>query len=251
VLADDRRPLAAPAIRIGSAPEQPPVANPVVLPAAGAGFVFDATLSIDPEGLAPAPGVKAEHGLAAGIRSVLWNFGDGTTSTKPVLTKTYARPGAYHVTLRVTDAAGRTATSGQTVSVARAGSDPAARPRPRNIRIPSLILFDFGADRLRPESRVLLQRVAKVVRRGVGGSRVVGHTDAIGPAAFNLTLSRERARVVRSYLVRPGRIAPKRLHAIGRGEVRPLASNRTERGRQLNRRVVIRLRLPSVGFSRI
>jgi outer membrane protein OmpA-like peptidoglycan-associated protein len=230
-------------------PNQPPVPNPVALPAPGGGFVFDATLSVDPEGLGPAPGEQAEHGIAAGIRSVLWNFGDGSTSTAPVAAKTYRRPGTYHVTLRVTDADGRSATAGQTVTAA--ATSGAARSRPTNIRIPSQILFDVGAYRLRPESRAYLRRVAKVTRRATGAMRVAGHTDTTGPARFNLILSGDRAHVVRSYLVGRAGVPARRIGAVAYGESRPLAPNDTPLGRQLNRRVVIRLRLPSVGLARI
>ena len=223
-----------------------------MLPAARAGFVFDATLSVDPEGPGPPPGAKSEEGLAAGIRSVLWHFGDGSTSRQPVAVKTYARPGRYRVTLRVTDGSGRSATTSQTVTAASPAAGPApARARPANIRIPSQILFDIGSHRLRPESRVLLRRVAKVVRRGEGRARVAGYSDSTGPARFNLVLSGQRARVVRGYLVRRGRVAPPRIRAVAFGEARPLVPNTTILGRQLNRRVVIRVRLPAVGLARI
>jgi hypothetical protein len=65
------------------------------------------------------------------------------------------------------------------------------------------------------------------------------HTEA-GPEEAQLALSQRRAEAVRDYLVASG-IAPDRLEAIGLGASRPIASNKTERGRALNRRVEIRV----------
>lgn len=65
---------------------------------------------------------------------------------------------------------------------------------------------------------------------------VVGHTDNVGDPGRNLQLSRQRAGVVRAYLIGRG-VAEARLLADGHGGDRPLASNATEEGRQKNRRV--------------
>jgi outer membrane protein OmpA-like peptidoglycan-associated protein len=250
VIAGGRR-IAAPAITVRAPPQQPPLANLVALPASRSGFVFDASLSVDPDGLGPSRTGKSEQGLARGIRTVLWNFGDGTTSTSPVATKTYARPGSYRVKLKVTDAAGSASTTSQVVQAVSPGAST-SRPRARvNIRLPSQIVFDFGSFRLRTDSRTLLRRVGKVVRRASGPRRVAGYTDSIGPARFNLGLSRRRANVVRSFLVYRAPVSPRRIGSVGYGEGRPLASNRTEIGRQRNRRVIVTVRLPRVGLSRI
>ena len=67
---------------------------------------------------------------------------------------------------------------------------------------------------------------------------VAGHTDSTGSDASNQALSERRAASVSAYLVSRD-IRPDRLISVGAGESRPVASNDTEAGRQLNRRVEI------------
>jgi len=62
-----------------------------------------------------------------------------------------------------------------------------------------------------------------------------GHTDWIGSDAYNKTLSQERADAVKHYMVQKGGIDPNRLKAIGYGEERPIADNKTAAGRAQNR----------------
>ncbi len=66
--------------------------------------------------------------------------------------------------------------------------------------------------------------------------RIEGHTDATGDENANVVLSRRRAEVVRDYLISKG-IAPARLTPQGFGGTKPIDTNRTERGRQANRRI--------------
>ena len=67
---------------------------------------------------------------------------------------------------------------------------------------------------------------------------IEGHTDSQGSKAYNEKLSRERAASVMNYLTTKG-IDASRLTSEGYGELRPIATNRTAAGRQLNRRVAI------------
>jgi len=67
-----------------------------------------------------------------------------------------------------------------------------------------------------------------------------GHTDNIGSVAYNLELSRERAKAVTLYLVSKG-IRISRIKFKGYGRSIPIASNETEEGRQLNRRVEFKI----------
>jgi outer membrane protein OmpA-like peptidoglycan-associated protein len=67
---------------------------------------------------------------------------------------------------------------------------------------------------------------------------VVGHTDNVGDATFNLDLSQRRAQSVTSVLINAG-VSPTRIRSIGRGEDAPVATNQTSEGRQQNRRVEI------------
>ncbi|MGE7439111.1 collagenase [Kitasatospora sp. NPDC001175] len=60
---------------------------------------------------------------SASITAHKWEFGDGTTSTDANPTKTYTKPGSYHVRLTVTDKAGATATADQTVAVGASAAE--------------------------------------------------------------------------------------------------------------------------------
>jgi len=71
-------------------------------------------------------------------------------------------------------------------------------------------------------------------------AQIVGHTDSVGKAAANMTLSVNRAKAAEAALVREG-VAADRLSSTGRGELEPVASNRTPEGRQANRRIEVRL----------
>jgi len=66
---------------------------------------------------------------------------------------------------------------------------------------------------------------------------IEGHTDEVGTSADNMRLSQTRAESVISYLVDRHRINRTRLRAVGYGETRPVASNTTDVGRRLNRRI--------------
>lgn len=73
---------------------------------------------------------------------------------------------------------------------------------------------------------------------------IAGHTDAVGPAAYNQRLSEARARAVQRYLVEQAGLAPERFTTVGYGESQPLNSNDTPTGRTLNRRVAFRVLNP-------
>lgn len=69
---------------------------------------------------------------------------------------------------------------------------------------------------------------------------VAGHTDSTGAAEYNQALSERRAQTVATYLAGKGLIE-QRIITIGVGETRPVATNDTAEGRQLNRRVELTL----------
>jgi OmpA-OmpF porin, OOP family len=99
------------------------------------------------------------------------------------------------------------------------------------------IYFDTGSDRLRPESTPTLNEIAAMLREHPDLKlRIEGHTDAVGNAAANQTLSERRAAAVKAYLVGTG-CGAARLESAGLGAARPVASNDTPEGRQNNRRV--------------
>lgn len=105
------------------------------------------------------------------------------------------------------------------------------------VTLPEAVLFDFGSSDLRPEAEPALHAVADVLRQKPGTSaEVAGHTDSVGSAAYNLTLSQQRAVAVVDWLVDHG-IARDRLRPVGYGAGRPVAGNATEEDRRRNRRV--------------
>jgi len=71
-------------------------------------------------------------------------------------------------------------------------------------------------------------------------AEIVGHTDSTGNKAYNMQLSKGRANAVREALIKEG-IAASRLKSRGRGELEPIANNRTAEGRQTNRRIEVKL----------
>src|SRR3546814_17929576 len=64
----------------------------------------------------------------------------------------------------------------------------------------------------------------------------VGHTDSIGTEKYNQGLSERRAASVKAYLVSKG-VDPNRIYTEGKGELQPVASNKTREGRAQHRRV--------------
>ncbi|MFH2006617.1 MAG: OmpA family protein [bacterium] len=91
---------------------------------------------------------------------------------------------------------------------------------------------------LKPPSKKVLDRVANLIRSATAVRliRIEAHTDGKKSARYNLRLSRLRAVTVRNYLVSRGAPAGK-LATAGYGKSRPIATNRTKKGREKNRRV--------------
>lgn len=98
------------------------------------------------------------------------------------------------------------------------------------------IHFEFGKSDIDPASYDYLNKLAKVLKRTNAHICVNGHTDNVGTAEFNNELSRKRAKAVRDYLINQG-VPNNKLTYRYYGMSRPIASNETEEGRRLNRRV--------------
>ncbi|MFA5685146.1 MAG: OmpA family protein [Lysobacteraceae bacterium] len=97
--------------------------------------------------------------------------------------------------------------------------------------------FDTARATIRPESSAVLDQAAAMLREASSASvEVAGHTDNVGDAAANQSLSEQRAASVRQALVERG-IDAARLSAKGYGASQPVADNRSEEGRAKNRRV--------------
>lgn len=109
------------------------------------------------------------------------------------------------------------------------------------VNVPSTVSFDTDSYTLKPALRPVLDTVARSLNENPQlRAKVVGHTDSTGQAAYNQTLSQNRARSVVSYLERQG-VASTRLTSEGRGASDPIADNNTAAGRAENRRVEIYL----------
>jgi outer membrane protein OmpA-like peptidoglycan-associated protein len=100
------------------------------------------------------------------------------------------------------------------------------------------IFFDTNSDRLRPESAPVLAQIGEMLAQHADMRlSIEGHTDNVGAAAANQTLSQKRAAAVKAYLVEKHGIDAARLSSAGFGAAKPVAPNTDEGGRQKNRRV--------------
>jgi len=100
------------------------------------------------------------------------------------------------------------------------------------------ILFDTGKADLKPESDPALQEVAKMLKGNAALKvYVVGHTDNVGGLAANMDLSKRRAASVVQSLTTKYGVSAAQLQSYGDGPYAPVASNDSEDGRTLNRRV--------------
>ena len=99
------------------------------------------------------------------------------------------------------------------------------------------VLFDFNKSNIKPGAYPFLDAAAEVFNMNPGMNvQIQGNTDNIGTEKYNMKLSLRRAKSVMSYLVNKG-VAESRLSIRGFGFSRPVATNDTEEGRALNRRV--------------
>ena len=121
---------------------------------------------------------------------------------------------------------------GTGVSVTRIGDDIV-------LNMPGNVTFDVDQDAIKADFYDVLDSVALVLNEfDQTFVEVAGHTDSTGTEAYNQSLSERRAGSVSAYL-RSRQVMPDRLITVGAGETRPIASNDTEAGRSLNRRVEI------------
>ncbi len=101
------------------------------------------------------------------------------------------------------------------------------------------INFDTGKAIIKPESGPIIEQIAALLRDNADlNLSVEGHTDNVGTPQSNKALSEERAKAVVAAVVELG-IDAGRMTAVGWGQERPIADNRTEDGRAKNRRVEI------------
>jgi OOP family OmpA-OmpF porin len=109
------------------------------------------------------------------------------------------------------------------------------------IVIPTAALFDFDKAVLKEEGKIAIEEYRKQLRPELSEAHegiIIGHTDSVGDADYNIGLSMRRAEAVSAYLVSTG-VDSAKLRELGRGETDPIASNDTKEGQAENRRVEI------------
>lgn len=100
------------------------------------------------------------------------------------------------------------------------------------------ILFDTGSDRIRAESAPTLKQIGDMLAAHPELKLTIeGHTDNVGAATANQSLSDRRAASVKQVLVANYAVDASRLQTRGYGASKPVAPNTTPEGRQINRRV--------------
>ena len=106
--------------------------------------------------------------------------------------------------------------------------------------VPGGVLFALNGEEVQDSAHDTLAKVAEIIDmyddREV---RIVGHTDALGDAAYNKALSERRAVLIKQFFVDRFDLEEARLVTEGMGEARPIASNATLEGRRANRRVEV------------
>ena len=105
------------------------------------------------------------------------------------------------------------------------------------VRVELDVKFDFDKAVVKPNSYGDVKNLADFMAQYPATNvEVAGHTDSVGPDAYNQKLSQRRADAVKQVLVKDG-VDAGRITSVGYGESRPVADNATEAGRAVNRRV--------------
>ncbi len=107
------------------------------------------------------------------------------------------------------------------------------------VRFDSGILFDFNKSELKDAAKTNIQSLAASLNQYPGTDvKIIGHTDNVGSAKVNQTVSEQRAAAVKTYAVSQG-VPISRLVTEGKGFNDPIGDNTTVEGRAANRRVEI------------
>lgn len=124
------------------------------------------------------------------------------------------------------------------VHVVETKAPPRVEVRDNRIEIHEKIQFDFDKATIKDASFGLMNEIAAVITKNpqIKRLRVEGHASSEGDANHNQALSDARSKAVMKYLTDHG-IVPNELVAVGYGSSKPIADNKTEDGREKNRRV--------------
>ena len=190
-----------------------------------------------PDGAAPNSKVSVRRNYENALKAAGWTV---VYADDDVLTEKLSKDGAERwVQLMSNDGAGyelRLAQSG-TLQQSVTTADDMLTALNANGRVALHINFDTGKATIRPDSQPIVDQIVSLLAANPSLSlSVEGHTDNVGGAASNQTLSTARAQAVVAALVAKG-VAASRLSSAGFGQDKPIADNGTEAGRAQNRRV--------------
>jgi outer membrane protein OmpA-like peptidoglycan-associated protein len=112
-------------------------------------------------------------------------------------------------------------------------------PVSKKIEIRLNVQFPFGKTAIQKKYEPEFKKIAKFLKGHPDFKLTIhGHADDIGSDESNLKLSKDRSIAIRKHLIRKYGIAPSRIRALGHGERKPIASNKSSKGRQRNRRAI-------------
>ena len=164
------------------------------------------------------------------------------------------KEGSNNLSATATDWIGRTVTETIRVSGKKSKTGEEAvvqitqddkNPKASKLTIGEKMLFDAGSAELKPTVYPLLDKIVDLLKKYADANMTIeGHTDNIPiksgtQFASNQELSLARAKTVFQYFSKTGGIPVERIKVEGYGDTKPVASNATEEGRALNRRVEI------------
>ena len=119
---------------------------------------------------------------------------------------------------------------------------PPPPPAPQLTEVERVCLFGPASARVDNACKAILDEVALLMRDNPEApALVIGYSDAQGPDASTMEMSRRRAEAVKNWLVTRHAVDPSRITVEGRGEAEPAGDNATAAGRAQNRRAVIRI----------
>ncbi len=113
----------------------------------------------------------------------------------------------------------------------------------REVIVVTNIRFKFDSEEMTQESQDAVQELVGRLQSSKNFKMlsIEGHTDSIGPDAYNKSLSLRRADAIKKYLVAVHGFAKEKVDVLGVGEERPIADNGNFQGRQANRRVEFKI----------
>jgi outer membrane protein OmpA-like peptidoglycan-associated protein len=197
-------------------------------PAAEALVMSPATAEIYTGGVVP---FKVSGGQAPYTTSLSpASFGTISSTTFKYRSPT-KQTGEVRITIR--DSRGETTTSVVTVK---------AVPKPAKAITLANLNFDFATNRLTKASRKELDKnLNSMSQVKIKKIIVVGHTDDKGSEEYNQELSQSRAETVAAIIRQKFNLATDQVEALGYGESQPIATNKTDKGRHINRRCELKL----------